>query len=381
MAAARFGKATSTKKALSMSKIIRTPSKAHGGITPEEKLRMDEHSQKWIGIAMRTDPIEPDKIIPAIKGIYAAANLKEPRVIIVPSPMVMAFAYGASAAIWHVRKNGKGAATDAATRAATYAATYAATDAATDAATYAATDDVEKREAVACHDLAGQLGIECSKRWYGAYQGGNMWAGYDCYLTSCRDILGLELSSHEAYAHWEQAAIHGGFRVMHEEFCLVSDFPEVLRVDDQNRPHCETGPSHRWRDGWALYFWHGVKVPSHWIEDRKNLDPVEVLKAENVEQRAAGMQILGARMIPALKPRIIDGDPTSDMGALVEVTLPGFPETGRYLQAKCPRNGTIFEGVPKVSDIDGLPIETALAAQAWRIGDPQSEYMHPTRRT
>jgi len=208
-----------------------------------------------------------------------------------------------------------------------------------------------------------------------------MWAGYDCYLTSCRDILGLELSSHEAYAHWEQAAIHGGFRVMHEEFCLVSDFPEVLRVDDQNRPHCETGPSHRWRDGWALYFWHGVKVPSHWIEDRKNLDPVEVLKAENVEQRAAGMQILGARMIPALKPRIIDGDPTSDMGALVEVTLPGFPETGRYLQAKCPRNGTIFEGVPKVSDIDGLPIETALAAQAWRIGDPQSEYMHPTRRT
>jgi len=47
----------------------------------------------------------------------------------------------------------------------------------------------------------------------------------------------------------------------------------------------------------------------------------------------------------------------------------------------CPRNGEIFEGVPFVSDIDGLPINTALAAQAWRIGDPQSEYQHNPVRT
>jgi len=41
----------------------------------------------------------------------------------------------------------------------------------------------------------------------------------------------------------------------------------------------------------------------------------------------------------------------------------------------------IVEGVPRVSDIDGLPIDTALAAQAWRIGDPLSEYVHPPMRT
>ena len=208
-----------------------------------------------------------------------------------------------------------------------------------------------------------------------------MWAGYDCYLTSCRDILGLKLTSHAAYSHWEQAAIHGGFRVMHEEFCLVSDFPEVLRVDDQNRPHCETGPSHRWRDGWALYHLWGIKVPAEWIENRDTIDPSEILKSPNVEQRAVGMRFLGARMISALKPRILDGDPNSEMGALVEVRLDGFPEPGRYLQAKCPRNNQIFEGVPRVSDVDGLPIETALHAQAWRVGDPLSEYVHPEVRT
>lgn len=175
---------------------------------------------------------------------------------------------------------------------------------------------------------------------------------------------------------------------MHDEFCIVSDFPEVLLVDSENRPHCETGPSHRWRDGWSLYHWHGVKVPDHWIEDRTNLDPNEVIAAENVELRAAGAAICGwPKMLSVLKAKVIDqhkfdnGSPNDDIGALIELTLPGLPEPGRFLKARCPRNGLIVEGVPRVSDIDGKPINTALAAQAWRIGDPQSEYQHPTRRT
>ena len=112
------------------------------------------------------------------------------------------------------------------------------------------------------------------------------------------------------------------------------------------------------------------------------IDPAEILKAQNVEQRAAGAAMLGwPRMSSKLKRRIIDGDPESDMGALVELTLPGLPEPGRFLQAMCPRNGLICEGVPRVSDVDGLPIETVIAAQAWRVGDPQSEYTHPPVRT
>lgn len=209
-----------------------------------------------------------------------------------------------------------------------------------------------------------------------------MWAAWECYLTAARDILGLRLPEHDAYAHWEQAAIHGGFRVMHPEFCIVSDFPEFIHMDEQNRPHCETGPSHRWRDGWSLHHWHGVSVPAHWIEGRAALTAAEVLRGENVERRMAGCQIIGwAKVAEQLDRRVIDGDPASDIGALVELTLPGLPEPGRFLMAVCPRNGTICEGVPRVSDIDGLPIETAIAAQAWRDCLPASEYVHPAIRT
>ena len=121
-----------------MKKIIRTPTKAKGGITADEKKLMDAHASLWIKRAFRTDPIEPEKIVPAIEGIYAAAGLKRPRVVIASSPMVMAFAYGAAAAIWHNRKN---SATDSATRSATRSATYSATD----SATYSATDRAKLR--------------------------------------------------------------------------------------------------------------------------------------------------------------------------------------------------------------------------------------------
>jgi hypothetical protein len=403
-----------------MSKIIRKPHRAHGGITPTEKARMDEHARLWISRALRTAPIEPDKIIPAIHGIYAAAGLKPPRVVIVPSPLVMAFAYGAAAAIWHDRGkdnatdsatyNATANATDSATYNATANATHNATDSATDSATAnatanathnatanatyiatanatrnatdSATDSAEELAALACERMSGRLGLECAKRWGDVYQGGNMWAGYDCYLTACRDILGLELKEHAAYAAWEQAAIHGGFRVMHEEFCIVSDFPEIIKMDDQNRPHCETGPSHKWRDGWSLYHWHGVKVPAHWIEDRGNLDPSEIIRAENVEQRAAGAAIVGwPKMLGVLKAKTIDKHENPEIGELIELRLPGLDEPGLFLKAECPRNGLICEGVPRVSDIDGLPIKTAIAAQAWRLGDPASEFQIPPRRT
>ena len=411
-----------------VKKIIRTKTRAEGGVTPEEKVALDAHAQKWITNAMRVDRADPTEVGESIRGLYAAADLKAPRVVLVSSPIVMVAAYGAAAAIWHTRKNTPATydathaathaatydatdaatrdanhaatydATDAATRAATYAATRAATDAATYAATYAATDaatdaatyaatyaatrDANHAAMRACHDIAGDFGVACAQRWWSAYQGGNMWAAFECYLSGARDVLGLDLPEHKKFATWERAAKCGGFRVMHEEFCIVTDFPEYIKTDENNLPHCENGPSHKWRDGWSLYHWHGVSVPGEWIENPEGFDPSDIIKCENVEQRAAGAAIIGwPRMAERLGRKVIDGDPETDMGALVELTMPGLPEPGRFLMAQCPRNGTICEGVPRVSDIDNLPIETVIAAQAWRDCLSASEYQHPALRT
>ena len=493
-----------------MTKIVRKPNYAGGGITPREKKQMDKITEKWISTAYRTEPIDVDKIGRSIKSLYESANLAEPRVVVVSSPLIMAFAYGAAAAIWHQRGKTDEATADAtdratdlatrgaivnttdfatrnatdfatrnatwdatvnatdlatadatsratslatrsataiatsnainratdfatrgaivnttdfATRSATFNATYNATYAATDCATYAATFDatdlatadatdratdlatvnatdratsratfdatydatrrsVEEISGSACFHMAGELGVECAKNWRKVYQGGNMWVNFCAYAEAMRDVINLKLPEFDKCQAWEDCAKHGGFRVMHEKFCIVSDFPKYIKTDENNQPHCENGPSHEWRDGWKLYYWHGIQLPEHWIMDKENVDPVEILTEENVEKRAAGAEAIGwARMSEKLNKKIIDGDHDTDIGALVEMTLPGLPEPGRFLMAQCPRNGTICEGVPFMSDIDNLPIETAIAAQAWRDCLPQSEYIHPEIRT
>jgi hypothetical protein len=98
---------------MTKAKIVRRPDFAGGGITDAERAAMAEHVKLWTARAMRTDPIVPDRIGSAIRDLYAAAGLKAPRVVIVPSPIVMAFAGGFAAGIWWLRKNGR----------ATYAAT------------------------------------------------------------------------------------------------------------------------------------------------------------------------------------------------------------------------------------------------------------------
>ena len=278
---------------MSKTKIVRTPQRAAGGITPAEKLAMDDIAREWTKIAMRTDPIRPDKIVPAIHALYAAAGMPCKRVVIVPSPLVMAFAYGAAAWIWHSRKD-TAAATAAATDEATYEATRAATYAATYEATYAAIQHRSIGAARACKDIAGARGIACARRWWRTYQGGNMWSPVCAYYAAMRDVVGLHLPQFQAYAAWEACAREGAFRIMHEEFCMVSDFPAEIHIDDQNRPHNDTGPSHRWRDGWSLYHVHGVRVPADVVESPHLITVERITNEGNAEVRRVMIDRYGA---------------------------------------------------------------------------------------
>ena len=120
-----------------------------------------------------------------------------------------------------------------------------------------------------------------------------MWAWWECYLTAGRDILGLRLSPHEKYAAWERCAIEGGFRIMHDEFCIVSDFPSRLLVDAQKRPHCDDGPSHRWRDGWSLWHVHGVCVTEQIVMRPETLTIEQIKNENNVEVRRVMIERYG----------------------------------------------------------------------------------------
>lgn len=341
-------------------KIVRTPSKVAGGITEDERKEMEALSKLWIKRALRTTPVNVAEITSAIHGIYHDVGLETPNVVVVPSPIVMAFAYGASAAIWHNRKTGSNGATKV-------------PEFNIDQSEPKTSADVIANAAKVCYSIAGKFGLECAAKWSSAYQGGAYWAGYESYLTAFRDILGLRLKEHDKYKNWERAAIAAPFRVMHEKFCIVSDFPEILKIDEQNRPHCADGPSHRWRDGFELYHWRGVKIPDEWIRD-KALTPQIALSCSNIEQRRAACEMLGwDRIISELDAKIIDDDNDPEIGVLIEVNLPDSGKE-KFLRVQC-GTGRMF-AIPVPPDMN-----TALQAQSWTWGIDTSKFNKPEIRT
>ena len=384
-----------------MEKFLRTPTRAEGPLTDEELASMKKLSEFWIKNAYKTGPLDKEKITGAIHRLYQAARLEKPKVIIVPSPLVMALTYkiafvwwrrfrkigsGKLAATWYATRDATWAATRDATRDATedatgaatrdatrdatldatgdatwyatrdatgdatwyatWAATLDATEDATGAATRDATKSINTWYKSLCKEFLGDFHEEAfSVSWYDAYQGGNTWAYFLAYAQACREVLGLTgLKCWSKYQAWEDAGIHGGFRVLHPKFCLVSEFPEKISVDSNYQAHCEIGPSHRWRDGFEIYSLHGTRMEPWMVRTpAENLDPKRILAVENAEQRMRLIQKIGVeRLLDKLSHKILD---RKEDYSLLSIEL--SPDVWRpFLKMTNPSTGTFHvEGV------------------------------------
>ncbi len=201
------------------------------------------------------------------------------------------------------------------------------------------------------------------------WQSGNQWSAWASFISFFRHVAKLEID-YSKWDHWERGAIHAGPRIMHKEFCMISDFPESLTVDAQNRPHNDTGPFCRWRDGSALYALHGVNVPAWVLETPKDqIDPKKVLALENVDQRAAIIRHIGVvEMLAHLQPKTLD---KKDDYELLEVSI-GYPEPRIYLRMSNPSE-------PKIH-IEAVARECSTVNEAlmWRnFGDHKLPFVAP----
>ena len=217
------------------------------------------------------------------------------------------------AATWDATRDATWAATWAATRGATWAATRAATRDATEDATRADLSNwyvvgADMRRLAQAMGLDG-FGLQCAAHAWRMWQGGNQWSGYDSYLSFFRHIASLDID-YSAWQHWEDLSLNSGPRIMHPDFCMVSDRPETLLVDDRNRPHCDTGPFCRWRDGTALYSVHGVRVPAWLIERPGDLTAAKIDAETNAEVRRIMLDRFGAaRWLTESGAKVVDEAP------------------------------------------------------------------------
>ncbi len=147
------------------------------------------------------------------------------------------------------------------------------------------------------------------------------------------------------------------------DFCIITDRPEIIAQDDQNRLHRETGPAVLYRDGYSLFAWHGVRVPGNWITDPSSVTPKIALTHSNVEQRRAACEIVTwVRILDELKARTIDRDEDPEIGELVEVDIPDIGRE-RFLRVTCGTKRQFALPVPPT-------VKTALDANAWTYDIP-----------
>ena len=200
----------------------------------------------------------------------------------------------------------------------------------------------------------------CCRRWSAGWCSGNQWYGWVEFLSFFRHVAKIPsvIATPDAY---ERAAEFGP-RFMFQEFWIVSEYPDFIRRDAENRPHAERGPFCRWRDGRELFYWHGVEVPREWITSPDTLDPATALTWPNVEQRRAAAEIVGwRRILDATGARSIDVDIDPMIGELLEADLPEAPGS-RFLRVTCGTGRQFCLPVPR-------EMRTAVQANAWTYGE------------
>jgi hypothetical protein len=267
-------------------------------------------------IALSTTPMDDsDRAImrTALPAMYEAADLKPPHVVaFVASPFVASVAGGIAA---HLLANKVrtvspnlsacvSRAVDVAVLAASWAQPQDADEAAANIrrAICEVTPNLKWREA---KDVDADKGrtkalLESVSNVFSMWADGGEWTGYCEWLEFFRTECGFEargVVDYSKWRHWCDATLHGGVRIMHEQFCIVSDRPREMHIETVNgsgRLHALNTPAKSYGDGWSIYSIHGVRVPRHVVMEPQRITADEIRSTSNMEVRRVMIDRFGA---------------------------------------------------------------------------------------
>lgn len=168
-----------------------------------------------------------------------------------------------------------------------------------------------------------------------------------------------------------------GWAIPYQNICWVSERHNILVRDNIGRLHDTNGPAVAFPDGWAIYAWHGIHVPSWCIEEKQKINKETILAEDNTEIRRAMCEIIGwAKAMEMFGGKVIHKDECLGLPReLREIDLKGVKV--RLLRMT---NGTIENGERR-QFIEGIPnnINTCHDAVAWQCGLPAKIYNEGVR--
>lgn len=139
------------------------------------------------------------------------------------------------------------------------------------------------------------------------------------------------------------------------------------------RLHRPDGPAVSTQSGTKLYFWRGINVPRHIIEDPRATPPEEILEEPNAEVRRAWLESYGLEdaildLARDGKARMVDQEqaPARRLWEICTRDVDGNPPV--YVEVTCPSTDRrYFLRVPP-------DMRTCHQAVAWTFGETEYSY-------
>ena len=172
-----------------------------------------------------------------------------------------------------------------------------------------------------------------------------------------------------------------------KRFTMVCDRPAEVHREQvaprgwgSHRLHNENGPAISWRDGWALYFIHGVRVTEQIVMRPETLTIKQILGESNAEVRRIMCERYGwERFTADAQLRQIDEcpDPANAPNMLRLFDLPDqFQVFGTPVRLLTCVNATPERSgeIRRFGITCPVEIDSAMGAAAWSFGVTAKEY-------
>ena len=311
-------------------------------LTKEQEDQLSFYRDKWLKIGLCTKPANRPKAEESLKKAYRLAGLEEPKQILwTTSPLCGAIVVSIlknEKLMKSIHKKAKALKTGAQVGA-----------------------QVRAQVGDQVWDQVGdQVRAQVGTAIYGKEEAG--WLGWVSYM---RDVLKL-VKETEKMVGLIELSENASWIYPYKNIAIISEKPKTINMLN-GRLHCETGPSIEYPDGFRVYSLYGLRMPDWIIETSKDkIDPRDILKLTNTEQRYAAMKFVGIdKFLKELKAKEID----SKMGyKLYYLTIEGI-KLGPYLKMKDSSSERVFlEGVGDPNKYENLDptIKTIEDALKWR---------------
>ena len=279
-------------------------------LLPDQEARMESWADEWIARGLSTERADWTTFERAARECYAFARLAPPRVIVrCPSPLVAMLAGGIADQI--IARLAMELPHDA-VRDAVGGARYGAVGGAVDGAVRGAVDGAVRDAVRGAVDGA----VDGIRPKWSPYIGGQLWLSWQAYESFFHEVCGLDSGKRAEAEAYRRAQSSACWWIPYRWGIMASDRPTVIHTEQvgprgwsSHRMHCETGPAIAWPDGFALWMWHGVRVPQHVIEAPESITLDEIRAEENAEIRRIMRERYGeSRYLVETRARLLDAD-------------------------------------------------------------------------